>query len=287
MATKKAAAKKTVAKKTAAKKAPTKKAPSKKSPLQKTGSPTKAARPKTAEATTQSDVIDFDSVLIKPDWKSQAEIETRPLWEVVALSMGVKPTSGTTKLISDSFDGWRTSFNERIVLMREKLSDQRKKGFIFADTSMLMNKVWMRTTSKHKYVRVDVPSAISVAAEIFGRNALPREFLELQSKLQTKFLTQKTNESPSVEQVQLSPPKKSQEKRNETVASKVLMKLLYVVVENYMGGWSKANANDRQKILSKFIDALNLHSMESRYAMSDENIEEYLDEGMKLAPLNS
>lgn len=238
----------------------------------------------TAAGKDDTDTLSVSLAFAKPDWDGQKDISERPLWEIAALASDIDPVPKGITARRKLDSPWEATYLKLVTAMCDALSPHPDKG-IFFDASKPANMSRIGNKRDLKFVRVDAASAATFVLTLCKQSSLPQEFAELQTLLaQTASNTDVV--PPQTEMTTpVSTPKKSQEKANETKAIKILTALLYVVVEQEMGGWDAANAVQRESIIKKILKHLDLHDIRSTRGMSDVAIEDILDTGMVLAPM--
>ncbi|WP_156909463.1 hypothetical protein [Ottowia thiooxydans] len=231
-----------------------------------------------------TDALHVDLAFAKPDWDKQTDNAVRPLWEIAALAMGIDPVSkGVTarrKLDSE----WAAAYLRLVTAMCDALSPKRGGG-IYYDPTKPANISRIGNKKDLKFVRVDAASATAFVVNVRKHTPQPPEFAQLQTLLAHAATPENTSIPKFEASEQSTPPKKSQEQANETKASKILMTLLYIVVEQEMGGWADADTAQRGIVVNKILKHLDRHEIRSTRGMSPDAIEDLLDMGMGLAPL--
>jgi hypothetical protein len=238
----------------------------------------------TAAGKGEADAFSVNLAFTKPDWDRQKDIAERPLWEIAALALDIDPVPMGVSARRKLDPVWKGTYLKLVTAMCDALSPHSDKG-IFFDASKPANMSRIGNKRDLKFVRVDAASAATFVVKQCKQLSLPQEFAELQTLL-AQSVSKTDAVPPKTEMtVPVSLPKKSQEQANETKASKILTALLYVVVEQEMGGWAAANVLQRKGIVIKMLEYLDRHDIRSKRGMSAEAIEDILDVGMVSAPL--
>lgn len=237
-----------------------------------------------APAVAAEGSIDPKLAFAKPNWTGQDKIETRPLWEVAALAMNIDPISKGITSRRKADPQWQENYRRLVTAMCDALSPKRGNG-IYYESDKPANITRIRLKRDLRFVRVDATSAVRFVVSTRENEQLPPQFLKLYEVLSQREGTSMNADSERSTPLAPPPPKKSQEKANETKESNLLATLLYVVVEREMGGWVDANDFQKEQIVQKISKYLDQHNIRSTRGLRPDGIEAAIVKGMTLAPL--
>jgi hypothetical protein len=162
-----------------------------------------------------------------PNWDNEKEKTERALWEVVALALDTQPSAESTAARKKLDQDWKTDFDKTVVAMCDLLFPNRKEGFIYYDQLKPANSSRVSDGSKLKFIRVDVSTATTCLVKHFGMSKLPKGFLEMHGHLISQSKPSEiSSDLPTKNYAEQNQSPKSQEKANETKASKKLKLLL-------------------------------------------------------------
>lgn len=233
-------------------------------------------------------------VISPPDWKAEALVTHRAVWEIAAMAGNVAPQLAAVKAKKDSDLAWGKGYERIVRLMTNALSSTRGSvaDHVYYEQHRSGNAALTRNLSKLRQVRVEVVSAIEFLWSLYGESSSPEGLRVIHQRLRSRdapVSKQAATEAPAVPidsvKQRYSPTSTAHRDQRMANATKEINRLRVLVysLARELYGAQPDGISLSQTLRADVLGALKSAGFQDREGFKPEGLQSLLDKCLEYA----